>query len=138
MAQANQAGGTLKSQFGDAVMERGPFSWMMPDPFFRGAEISEIDGVVLPGEAFMETVFSLPVGKAGAAFNEPESYVYGIRLVSLEPTAEDLRRAFVTARFPTFLVVAMHDQREIYTDWMRTVEQQSGLDWVEKPETLNR
>lgn len=136
-AEVNESGSTLSDAFGEAVFEEGPFSWIT-SMFFQDAELTDIAGVEAEGDALMGEIFSLDVGEAGAAFNGPMSIAYCVRVVSLEPAADELRQNFLTDRYTSIVSVALREQQEIYVDWMKQLEQQAGLDWVEEPQTFRR
>jgi len=54
--------------------------------------LSEVEGVQDAGSDFMREAFNLSVGETGLAMNQPQTICYVIRVVSLEPSREVLRK----------------------------------------------
>lgn len=135
--EANTAGKPLKELFADreglTVLQTPSFSWLT-----RGTAnvdnraplaISEVEGVEVPGADFMREVFSLSVGSAGEAMNEPQTVAYVVRVVSLEPSREVLRVGFLADPYQLYNEVAVEDQIEVRDAWMKGIEAEAHLTW---------
>ena len=143
--EANKAQKPLKELFasreGLTVVQTSPFSWLT-----RGSanvdnraplKISEVEGIESPGTEFMRQVFNLSVGTAGEALNAPQTVAYVVRLVSLDPSRERLRPAFLSDPFALYNEVAMEDMAEVQRAWMRGLESEARLTW-KNPEHKRR
>jgi len=135
--EANKAGKPLKDLLADraglTVAETPAFSWLT-----RGSanadnrsplRISEVEGVEAPGADFMREVFSLSVGSAGEAMNQPQTAAYVVRVVSVEPAREVLRAGFLADPFPLYNEVAQEDQAEVQRAWIKGIEAEAHLAW---------
>ncbi len=90
--EAQAAGKPLKKFFADrpdiGVVQPEPFTWMTygnvaSSTSYAPPVVSEVEGVNMPGQAFMREVFSLKQGEVGAAMNQPQTVAYVIRAVDL-------------------------------------------------------
>ncbi|HQU41774.1 MAG TPA: SurA N-terminal domain-containing protein [Pirellulales bacterium] len=135
--EANQSGKPLKDLLADreglTVAQTPAFSWLT-----RGSanadnrsplRISEVEGVEAPGADFMREVFSLGVGSAGEAMNEPQTAAYVVRVVSVEPSREVLRAGFLADPYPLYNEVAQEDQAEVQRAWIKGIEAEAHLAW---------
>jgi hypothetical protein len=115
----------------------GPFAWLTRGtaPFGSAPVISQPEGVQMPGEAFMRTVFGLEPGETAVAFNEPRTICYCIRLVSLEPAEETLRERFIDASADPRRMAALADEetREVRSRWLQGVEKRYAVEWKRDP-----
>jgi len=115
----------------------GPFTWLSRGtaPFGSAPELSQPNGLAMPGTEIMEAVFSLEAGQAAAAFNEPQTVCYAVRVVSLEPEEAQLRELFLAAsQDPRRLeTVAESDVREAYDRWVASVKEKHALAWQRDP-----
>ncbi|MFM8413935.1 MAG: hypothetical protein ACKOCX_04335 [Planctomycetota bacterium] len=122
---------------GVEVATVGPFTWLTRGtaPFGSAPTISQPDGVQMPGEEFMRSVFALQPGEAAVAFNEPETICYAIRLVSFEPAEETLRERFVDASAdPRRLAMLAEDEtRDVRNRWVEGIEKRYGVQWKRDP-----
>jgi hypothetical protein len=85
----------LESHLQPLVITPSPFTWLLPMMSGgEGAQLSTVDGIDLPGQAFMESVFSGPVGNAVVAFDAPRKKSFVIRIVERLPNDDDLRIQF--------------------------------------------
>lgn len=85
----------LESHLQPLVITPSPFTWLLPMMSGgEGTQLSSVDGIDLPGQAFMEAVFSNPVGKAVVAFDAPRKKSFVIRIVDRLPNDDDLRIQF--------------------------------------------
>lgn len=136
-------------QNADAVIETMQFSWMtrgstpaamggrpMLSPIngFRNDQPVTIDGA---GNEFMRSVFDLDVGDVGVATNEPETFVYVVRLVGEELSDEERRGAFYTiyGRGATSDIDALvqEEQAQIIRGWFDDIEASYNVDWKREP-----
>lgn len=122
---------------GQEVVKAGPFTWLDRGtaPFGSTPDLSQPDGLAMPGEEFMRAVFGLEPGDVAVAFNEPKTVCYVVRLVGLEPAEPQLRELFLAAaRDPRRLVAAAEeDATGVFTRWMRSVEQRHEVSWKREP-----
>jgi len=85
----------LESHLQPLVISPTPFTWLLPMMTgTEGAQLSTVEGIDLPGQAFMEKVFSAPAGKSVVAFDSPRKKCFVIRVVERLPTDDDLRLQF--------------------------------------------
>jgi len=115
----------------------GPFTWLTRGtaPFGSEPVISQPEGVQMPGEAFMQAVFSLESGQTAVAFNEPRTICYCIRLVSLEPAEETLRERFIDASADPRRMAALADEetRDVRSRWLEGIEKRYAVEWKRDP-----
>lgn len=141
--QARAADKPLKDVFAAQsslkVAETGAFSWLsvgnVPFNPFAQPHLSAIDGVEDPGEAIMETVFSLPAGGVGVAMNHPQNTVYVIRLVEYERPLDELRQDFATELPMRYMSVATADQRKLYMTWLDDMNKEASVEWLRPADT---
>jgi hypothetical protein len=83
----------------------------------------------------MSTVFGLQPGAIGVAFNEPKTVCYCVRLIDVEPPADQLRERFVQSRADPRLtgIVAQEEQNKSLRGWYEGLESRYKLDWKRKP-----
>lgn len=132
---------TVAGREGLKVTQAGPFTWlsggMTPGsvPF-----VTQPEGIEMPGEEFMQAVFSLEPGQTTVAFNEPRTVCYCIRLVNLEPPASELRDRFVESRSDPRRtgLVAQQEFSESFGRWIEGLEKQYGLKWNRQPRVAGR
>ena len=133
---------TVAGREGLKVTQVGPFSWLTKGNAAIGQPptISQPEGVSMPGEEFMRTVFALEPGKAAVAFNEPRTVCYCIRLVVLEPPATELRDRFIEVRSEPQAtgMVAQRQFSEAFGSWIEGLEKQYGLTWSRQPRIPGR
>lgn len=119
------------------VEKVGPFTWLSRGtaPFGAAPVLSQPDGLAMPGEELMQTVFSLVPGQAAVAFNEPKTVCYCLRLGALEPGDDQLKSLFLAAaKDPRRLAaVADEDTRGIYDRWMKSLEERHAVAWKREP-----
>ena len=89
----------------------------------------------MAGDAFMRAVFALEPGQTAVAFNEPQTVCYCIRLVSLEPSSEELRESFLASRNDRqrLAMVAQRQASETFRALILGMEQRYHLDWKRQP-----
>ena len=86
------------------------------------------------GGDFMQAVFDLSVGQVGVAVNEPETFVYVVRLDSEEPTDEQRREAFFAAGLtPEVNYLVQTQQADIIRDWYTGLETDYHVTWKRDP-----
>ncbi|MGL6193285.1 MAG: hypothetical protein ACRC2T_00515, partial [Thermoguttaceae bacterium] len=97
---------------------------------------SDFDNKVIlaPGNKFMETVYSLTVGEAGYAMNQPETVTYVIRLVGTNPPEDILFKLFTVAQYNEYIGTGIRSQQsEMTRAWMKQIDDSVGFEWVAKP-----
>jgi hypothetical protein len=133
---------TVAGREGVKVTQVGPFSWMTKGNAALGQPpmISQPEGLSMPGDEFMRTVFSLEPGQAAVAFNEPRTVCYLIRLIGLDPPAPELRDRFLQARSEPQAIgmVAQRQFSEAFGNWIEGLEKQYRLSWNRQPRIAGR
>lgn len=111
-----------------------PFTWLSTGANGQPV-LSQPDGVQMPGDEFMEAVFSLESEQTTVAFNEPRTVCYAIRLESLEPPVAELREKFLEAKSDPRRIgaVAQGEFSRSFGDWLAGLEKRYGLTWVRQP-----
>ena len=111
-----------------------PFTWLTVGASGQPT-LSQPEGVQMPGDEFMATVFGLEPGQTGVAFNEPRTVCYAIRLDALDPPATELRTKFIEARSDPRRVgaVAQAEFSRSFGDWLTSLEKRYGLTWARQP-----
>ena len=125
------------SRGGLEVEKVGPFNWLTRGtaPFGSAPELSQPDGLAMPGEELMQAVFALEPGQSTVAFNEPQTVCYAIRLGSFEPDEAQLKELFIAAaKDPRRLAaVAEDDTRQVYDRWLESIEKKHAVSWKREP-----
>ena len=125
------------SRGGLEVEKVGPFNWLTRGtaPFGSAPELSQPDGLSMPGEELMQAVFALEPGQSTVAFNEPQTVCYAIRLGSFEPDEAQLKELFIAAaKDPRRLAaVAEDDTRQVYDRWLESIEKKHAVSWKREP-----
>jgi hypothetical protein len=134
---------SLASQSDGTVIEADPFSWLtqsffsFPPPPPSISPVRGVDKSVIiaePGEEFMQTVFGLPQGGVGVAFDQARKHVYVIQVESFAPAEAILRQTFLNDRFQLYSDVARLDASRVSDEWMDKLREDAGLHWEEEPE----
>ncbi len=149
--QAQEAGKPLAEVFPESatkVIRTTPFSWMTRGAVpmgsggspvlspVRGTADNQPVSLAGIGADFMKSVFSLDVGKVGTATDQPERFVYVVRIDSEELTDDQRREAFFASGYSQdvhALVVA--EQGVMFREWFDNVEKELQVDWVRDPES---
>jgi hypothetical protein len=139
--EARKAEKPLKQVFGPRgkkVIEPEPFTWMtfgfLPPPVSQlGARLSEVAGIELAGEEFMQAVFELEPGQFGVAMNYPETVAYVIRVADYTPSRDELWDDFVKNGLEFSSLVARNELQDSQIAWLDELKSQSGFQWVEPP-----
>jgi hypothetical protein len=141
IATEAKAGKTLEqiaaARGGLEVEKAGPFTWLTRGtaPFGSAPELSQPEGLAMPGDEVMRAVFDLEPGQTAVAFNEPKTVCYAIRLVSLEPDDAQLKDLFLaSSQDPRRLAtVADDDTRSVYDGWMKSILERYAVSWKREP-----
>ena len=141
IATEAKAGKTLEqiaaARGGLEVEKAGPFTWLTRGtaPFGSAPELSQPEGLAMPGDELMRAVFDLEPGQTAMAFNEPKTVCYAIRLVSLEPDDAQLKDLFLaSSQDPRRLAtVADDDTRSVYDGWMKSILERYAVSWKREP-----
>ena len=141
IATEAKAGKTLEqiaaARGGLDVEKAGPFTWLTRGtaPFGSAPELSQPEGLAMPGDELMRAVFDLEPGQTAVAFNEPKTVCYAIRLVSLEPDDAQLKDLFLaSSQDPRRLAtVADDDTRSVYDGWMKSILERYAVSWKREP-----
>ena len=141
IATEAKAGKTLEqiaaARGGLEVEKAGPFTWLTRGtaPFGSAPELSQPEGLAMPGDEVMRAVFDLEPGQTAVAFNEPKTVCYAIRLVSLEPDDAQLKDLFLaSSQDPRRLAtVADDDTRSVYDGWMKSILERFAVSWKREP-----
>jgi len=117
----------------------GPFTFLTQGaaPLDAPAVLSSPKGLDLPGEAFMKAVFALEPGGTAVVFNEPETVCYCVRLVSYEPTADELRQRFLDDRDDQsrLVMVSQRQYQRQFGEWMGSLDKKYAVEWKRPPRT---
>jgi hypothetical protein len=116
-----------------SVKETNEFSWMSTGFTPAGMNapgLSNVEGVVGVSEDFMRSVFALPVGGVGTAENQPQSFVYVVRVTSTAPGEEELRRQFLQSgnSYEIQQIAGVEGQRAV-REWFEGLEKSLGVKW---------
>jgi hypothetical protein len=137
--EARKSKGSLKQAFANRpdlpVVAPEPFSWLTFGQVAMGSapgavRLSNVAGVDMPGNEFMETVFSLQPGQIGTAMNAPQTADYIIRLTALKPSQDALWAQFKVDDFSNYAPAAGDAQRQIYTAWLNEIKTSANLKWT--------
>jgi hypothetical protein len=129
----------LATDRGDVTMTQvGPFAWY--DRLSGAPQLSQPLGVFLPGDEFMQAVFALAPGESVAAFNEPRTICYCIRLLSVTPPDSELRSQFLDRRDYTMMLdqVAQQSTIGVFQRWIEGLEDSYALRWERQPRMPGR
>jgi len=128
---------SLAAQDGIEILQAGPFTWLDQGMVAFGGrlQVSRVPGLERPGDAFMRTVFGLEPGGVGVAFNEPQTVCYCIRLVSLSPDEEALRKRFLESSGDQgrLSAVTIRDFTDSYRDWIEGLGRKYAVSWKRPP-----
>jgi hypothetical protein len=88
----------------------------------------------------MKAAFSLAPGETAAAFNEPQTVCYCIRLLSLSPPDSELRAQFLDRRDDAMPVdqVAQQSYAGVFERWIEGLEDRYQLRWERQPRMPGR
>lgn len=144
LAAKAQSAKSLAEAVGDAMKVVTPpaFSWMTTGAMAMGfsePELSQVPGVELPGQDFMEAVFKLKIDETGTAPNQSHDKVYVVRVLAQDPSDELLRTQFLETGL-NFQVVGIgrRDIMQTTYDWFREIEKQYQVTWVRPPRPGSR
>jgi hypothetical protein len=146
-AQARTANKPLKEAFADQaglkVIDTGSFTWMTTgnvpqDPSAGAPRISQIEGVVRIGDAFMQTVFGLQAGQVGVASNHPQDTVYVVRLAEYEQPLDQLRDEFAREPAGVYMVAATTDRQQMFQTWINDLEKEANIHWLRTPDVIRQ
>ena len=138
-AEARRAGKPLKTVLADFhVTKTDSFSWMTygsvpADASMSPPKLSEVEGVDMPGEAFMRTVFGLKKGEIGVAMNQPQTVAYVVKVIEFAPPPRLLMDLFETTSPERYLDVARPDLREVFLAQRKEFRAAAGLKWEPRP-----
>ncbi len=141
--QAEAAKQPLQELFADdedhEVTRTNSFSWMSTGFTAAGfgmPAISQVDGVQDIGSEFMEAVFQLRAGQTGVAVNQPQTYVYVVRVDSITPSEDLLRQRFLqTGISMEVAFLADTDSFELRRQWLDDLEAEMNVEWLRPPQT---
>jgi hypothetical protein len=124
------------------VVVPAPFAWMSMGAVAMGfgePELSRVEQVELAGREFMQAVFALKPGEAGAAPNQSHAKVYVVRMIGQDPKDEVLRQQFLdTGLNFQVMGVAQREMMQIAADWYREVEKRYQVTWHRPPRQAHR
>ena len=121
--KANSAAEKLTALYPETAAPTGEFTWFRPG---RGATATfgMPFGVDQPGDAFMQTAFSLENGKTGFAANESRDTIFVIQRITDGGSLFDLGEEFLDKQYFRFKRVptdvmgaAQHYAQELEYDW---------------------
>jgi hypothetical protein len=120
------------------VLEPLPFSWLsrsgQPIAFGGAPRFSEVAGIPLAGQEFMEGVFNLQVGQAGVAVNQPHTTMYVVRVIAEEPALDIRREMFLSSLqaglFGDLVQYGLMARRSVMGEVIDELRQEYQLEWV--------
>jgi hypothetical protein len=142
VAEARKQQKPLKTVFAkeaDKIFDPAPFSWLTrstADVTGRGAppRLSEVDGVVDPGEEFLRGVFRLEDdGAVGVTWNNPKTVGYVVQIKSFSPSPHVLRETFLIDPPQDIEMASINDQRRTFRAWLTELEKAANLKWQREP-----
>ncbi|HEX4145804.1 MAG TPA: hypothetical protein VHY91_20025 [Pirellulales bacterium] len=145
--EAREVGKPLSEDFagreGLEVVKTDWFTWMTTGntPFDPGANqprLSDVHGVQSPGDDFMEAVFNSTPDQISVALNESKTVAYVIQVKAFEPALSDLRQEFLLEDFRKYARLAMNDEQTQYVQWLRWLDRQAGVTWLNPGFTSRR
>ncbi len=132
----------LSEEQAKRVVEPLPFSWLTrgasPLAFGGSPSLTEVKGIPLAGSEFMKSVFSLDVGQAGIAVDQPHKTVYVVRVVAEEPALDIRREMFLSGMqagmFGDLISYARMASRDVMGDAIEELREEYQLKWLESPQ----
>jgi hypothetical protein len=140
-AKADSLQSALTEEEAKKVLQPLPFSWFTvgttPLAFGGAPRLSEVIGIPLAGNEFMESVFALKVGETGVAINQAHTVVYVVRVVAEEPAMDIRREMFLSSlqagMFGDLARFAIMEREELTSDVVENLNKEFQLQWVESP-----
>ena len=138
--QAREAGISLRDSIGKEpgidVKRTGEFTWITGNTLTTrpSLRMSTVENVEMAGNKFMETAYGLNIGQVGVAMNQPQSTVYVMRLVKTNPLESVLMASFEIEDYSKYAAIGNYDVQKLVYDWLKTIREDAGLDWVRPPE----
>lgn len=141
-----------KATLGDAFADEKSVEVVVTDPFswFTGGDVgivngqfqqqpfrlSEPDGIVAAGPAFLERVFELEDGAVGAALNHDRSIAYIIRIAEHDLSPDELRTAYLAEAntWPGLRIMTSGHARTAAQLLVADILAGAGLEWVREPD----
>ncbi|RLS60237.1 MAG: hypothetical protein DWH94_02945 [Planctomycetota bacterium] len=124
------------------VVQVGPLTWMNQGnaPMGTPPEISNVPGLTLVGQDFMQMLFGLKKDGCGIEFNEPKTICYVAKIISFEPTVEELRSRFFDQRADQqrLAMLAQDTFSGAFGDWLEGLEKRYSLQWRRQPHIPGR
>lgn len=129
----------LQGVAGVTVTQPRPFSWLtmgLPTSMYQAPtpQLSDVEGVVMPGPGFMRAVFELKPGEVGVATNQPQTTTYVVRLDSSSPDEKVLWERFTNEDFHRYSTVLRSEQQELFARWAKELRDAVGFHWVRVPD----
>ncbi len=148
--KATAAGKPLSEVFPDlagSIVQTDEFSWMTrgATPVGGGGTpvLSTVTGTVggkrvtveLVGDSFMRDVFALKVGQVGAAFNNPKTVVYVVRVQKENMDEDQRKQLFVASRrlSPDVYSIAQMERGALLRAWYDDLEKKYEVKWNREP-----
>ena len=124
----------LQGVAGVAVTQPRPFSWMtmgMPTSMYQAPmpQLSDVEGVSMPGMDFMRVVFGLKPGEVGVATNHPQTTTYVVRMDSSAPDEKVLWEKFTNEDFHRYAGVLRFEQQDLFASWAKELRDYAGFKW---------
>ena len=90
------------------------------------------DGLPMPGDEFMKTVFTLNPMDVGTAMNTPKSVVYVIQVQKFGPGNDTLWQRFLQDEYPRYASAGNEDREAARLALRSELEKEAGLKWKRK------
>jgi hypothetical protein len=140
--EARKGKTTLKEAFAGAsgieVLSPPPFAWLTGGLMNPRFDLNDVQGVEIPGEEFMEIVFSLSDREIGTAMNLPQTVAYAIQVEKFEPTEEVLWNRFKDSDFNTYADARRSDLQAAYRALLDNLTKEAGLEWKRKADHFEK
>ncbi len=145
--QAQDNGGSLQEAFADdpsiLITKTDPFAYLT-DTISRDTQqvqsfrLSEPEGIVAAGPAFMEKVFNLKDGEVAAAPNQDNSIAYVVKIAEHQNTPAELQQDFLSEADTWYGLQAMSRARSQTTVRVVVADMLEGadVDWIRDPDQV--
>ncbi len=147
MAEARREKKSLEALFGKQpelrVLKPAPFSWITFGPTPRENEPPQprfgvVEGVDIPGEAFMRAVFHLSPDDYTVTTNNPQTTVFVVHLLEFDRSLDTMLTSFGQDKDPRYKSLANFDREKIYRGWIEGLLQEAGVEWRRDPRERRR
>lgn len=142
LAKKAASAGSLKEVADESQVLTPPeFSWLdmgsLPFGLSR-PQLSPVVGIDYAGLEFMQAVFGLDEGQAGAAPNQPHTRVYTVKVLQLQPKVEELRDRFAESGFFETMMIARGETQQTIMQQSQQLETEFAVSWLQPPKPASQ